>query len=100
MSDVDLRAQQLEDKGGRMSSVGDRQGPWRVENTRDHLYPAVQLLETQPSYCGLIMAPVASLTGEDELTCGGDGLLGINTQDVVTPSFPFLPDLDFPGGRV
>lgn len=38
--------------------------------------------------------------GEDELTCGGDGLLGINTQSVVIPSFSFLPGLVFPGGRL
>lgn len=42
---------------------------------------------------------MASLTGEDELTCGGDGLLGINTQNVVILSFPFLPDLSSPGAE-
>lgn len=82
-----------------MSSVGGRQGPWRAKNTRDHLYPAVQFLETQLSYCGVIIATVASLMGEDELTCGGDGLLGINTQNIVIPSFPFLPDLSSPGAE-
>lgn len=52
------------------------------------------------SYCGVVIATVASLMGEDELTCGGDGLLGINTQSVVIPSFSFLPGLVFPGGRI
>ena len=97
-----MRISELSTRGqGRagMSSVGGRQGPWRAKNTRDHLYPAAQLLETQLSYYGLIIAPVASLTGEDELTSGGDGLLGINTQNVVIPSFPFLPDLSSPGAE-
>lgn len=99
MSDADLRAQHPRTRQGRDEQCAGRRGPWRAKNTRDHLYPAVQLLDLLSFLAESAIATVASLMGEDELT-RWRGLLGINTQSVVIPSFSFLPGLVFPGGRL